>query len=56
LVILEEQVTVDDSCECAPGSGTASAATTLAFPTPIADETYTLKYSTALGLHWSEDA
>ena len=56
LVILTEQVTVDDSCECAPGSGTASVAATLELPTPVADETYTLKFSTALGLYWSEDA
>jgi hypothetical protein len=56
LVVLTEQATIDDSCECAPGSGTASVATTLALPEPVADETYTLKYSTALGLYWSEDA
>jgi len=56
LVVLTEQATIDDSCDCAPGSGTASVATTLALPVPVADETYTLKYSTALGLYWSEDA
>lgn len=56
IVVLTEQATVDASCECAQGSGTASVATTLALPVPIADETYTLKYSTAQGLYWSEDA
>lgn len=55
LVVLTEADTVDDTCDCAPGSGTASKASTLVFPTPVADETYILKYSTALGLHWSED-
>ena len=56
LVILTEQATISNSCNCAPGSGTASVASTLALPVPVADETYTLKYSTALGLYWSEDA
>ena len=55
LVVLTEAATVDPTCDCAPGSGTASKAATLALPVPAADETYTLKYSTALGLHWSED-
>lgn len=56
LVVLTEQATVDGACGCAPGTGTASVATTLALPVPVADETYTLKFSTALGLYWSEDA
>lgn len=56
LVVLTEVATVDPTCECAPGAGTASKASTLTLPTPAADETYTLKYSAALGLHWSEDA
>lgn len=56
IVILTEQATVDNACGCAPGTGVASVASTLALPVPIADETYTLKYSTALGLYWSEDA
>jgi hypothetical protein len=56
LVVLTEAATVDPTCECAPGVGTASKASTLALPTPVADEVFTLKYSTALGLHWSEDA
>lgn len=47
LVILTEQATVN--------SGTVSKATTRALPVPVADETYTLKFSTALGLYWSED-
>jgi hypothetical protein len=55
LVILTEAPTVDPSCECAPGAGTASKASTLADPVPVADETYTLKFSTALGKHWVED-
>lgn len=55
LVVLTEQATVDGDCECAPGVGTASVASTLALPVPLSNETYTLKYSTALGLHWSAD-
>jgi hypothetical protein len=55
LVILTEAVTPDPTCVCAPGAGTASKASTLALPVPAAAEVYTLKYSTALGLHWSED-
>lgn len=55
LVVLTEAATVDGTCECAPGAGTASKASTLALPVPDGAEVYTLKYSTALGLHWSED-
>jgi hypothetical protein len=55
LVVLTEAATVDGTCECAPGSGTASKASTLADPVPAGSETYTLKFSTALGKHWVED-
>lgn len=56
LVILTEVNTIDSTCECADQNGTASKASTLALPVPDGVEVYTLKYSTALGLHWSEDA
>lgn len=56
LVVLTEAATVDPACDCAPGVGVTSKASTLALPVPAGDEVYTLKYSTALGLHWSEDA
>lgn len=56
LMYMEQQATVDDACDCAPGSGIASVAKTLALPVPTGSETYSLKYSTAEGLHWSEDA
>jgi hypothetical protein len=55
LVVLTEAVTVDPTCECAPGAGTASKASTLSLPVPVADEVYILKYSTASGLHWAEE-
>jgi hypothetical protein len=55
LVILTEAATIDGTCECAPGAGVASKASTLALPVPDGAEVYTLKFSTALGLHWSED-
>ncbi len=55
LVLLTEADTIDSTCECASGNGTASKASTLALPVPDGDEVYTLKFSTALGLHWSED-
>lgn len=55
LVYLEQQATVaSPSNPC--GAALASVAKSLTLPTPAADETYTLKYSTALGLHWSADA
>lgn len=53
LVYLEEQATVDDSCDCAEGSGSAHVAKTLEMPVPAGAEVYILKYSTALGLHWA---
>lgn len=55
LVVLTEAATVDNDCACAPGTGTASKASTLALPIPDANEVYVLKYSTALGLHWAEE-
>ena len=55
LMYLETTVTVDDGCECAPNNGVASVAKTLPLPIPYGTETYTLKFSAAEGLHWSED-
>lgn len=52
IVVLTEAATVNNACE----DGVASKATTLALPEPVADETYTLKYSAASGLYWSEDS
>ena len=55
LVVLTEQATLDDTCDCAPGTGTVSLAQTL--PLPSGGEVYTLKFSNAQGgLYWSEDA
>lgn len=55
LIYLEQQATVaSPSNPC--GAALASVTKTLAMPTPVADETYTLKFSTAQGLYWSADA
>ena len=54
ILIVEQQDTVanpDEPCD----ESLASVAKFLALPVPVAAETYSLKYSTALGLHWSED-
>jgi hypothetical protein len=55
LVILSETATIDGTCECAPGAGVASKATTLADPIPAGSATYTLKFNAAQGKHWVED-
>lgn len=54
LLFADPVPTVDTDCECAPTPSLASVVTTLPFPD---DETatFTLKYSLAEGLHWSED-
>jgi hypothetical protein len=46
--------TVDTDCECAPQPSLASVVTALPFPD--GEGPYTLKYSLAEGLYWSEDA
>jgi hypothetical protein len=46
--------TVDTDCECAPQPSTASVVSALEFPSGAGP--YTLKYSLADGLYWSEDA
>lgn len=46
--------TVDTDCDCAPQPSLASVVTPLPFPD--GEGPYTLKYSLAEGLYWSEDA
>lgn len=55
ILYAEQEATVaDPDAPC--DSSLATMVKFLAMPVPAAAETFTLKFSTALGLHWSEDA
>lgn len=54
LLFADPVPTVDTDCDCAPTPSLASVVTTLPFPD--GEGPYTLKYSLADGLYWSEDA
>ena len=54
ILFMEQQDTVADP-EAPCDTSKATVARFLAMPTPVADETYTLKFSAADGLYWNED-
>ena len=53
LVIASERDTVASACP--QGDEVVTVMSTFALPEPVADETYVLKFSTALGLHWVDE-
>lgn len=58
IIVVEQAATTPSSCACEgcePVAAVSSIARFLAFPTD-AEATFTLKWSAALGPHWSEDA
>lgn len=55
LVVVSQVTTVADPTANPCDDSLASVASFLELPSPVADESYTLKFSTALGLYWSEN-